>query len=56
MYLTVCFRPSVCRLFYIFCLGGVGGSFTTDLSEAAILQTHECKSRKGWGVRIIRDL
>ena len=27
-------------------------SFTTDLFKAAILQTHECKSRKGVGVRI----
>lgn len=31
-------------------------SFTTDLFEAAILQTHECKSRKGWVLGSLGDL
>lgn len=37
--------PNVCVVFASFFFDR---SFTTDLLEAAILQTHECKSRKGW--------
>lgn len=47
--------PNVCVLclciFWFF-----DQSFTTDLFQAAILQTHECKSRKGWVLGSLGDL
>lgn len=51
--------PNVCSLFFVsfVCLFVCfDQSFTTDLFQAAILQTHECKSRKGWVLGSLGDL